>query len=75
MLVDALLYSLPLLMNTLIVCAFYFMIFGIVGLQVRGPWVKRRWLLCDVDASSVLTYLLHGACPAAVGWSFPQAMP
>ena len=75
MLVDALLYSLPLLMNTLIVCAFYFMIFGIVGLQVRGPREQCRWLSCDADASPVLTYLLHVACPAAVGWSFPQAMP
>jgi len=39
-LVDALLYSLPLLMNTLIVCAFYFMVFGIVGLQVGAGFAS-----------------------------------
>jgi len=39
-LVNALLASLPMLCNTLIVCGFYFVIFGIVGIQIwRGLFV------------------------------------
>ena len=41
-LVDALLYSLPLLVNTLIVCAFYFMVFGIVGVQLWTGAFRQR---------------------------------
>ena len=36
MVVNALLLSLPLLVNTLLVCVFYFLIFGIVCAQVRA---------------------------------------
>lgn len=44
-LVNALLASLPMLCNTLIVCGFYFVIFGIVGVQIwRGLFVQRCFM-------------------------------
>ena len=44
--VNALLLSLPLLVNTLLVCVFYFLIFGIVCVQVRYAVARCGAGLC-----------------------------